>query len=94
MCNLKQSKNYFHAIHRVLQIRRLRWVAISFSSGSHFFKLHCDLSWVVLHGMAHNFTELRKSLCHDKGQSMKGILKEINPEYSLEDYVEAEAPIL
>ena len=73
MHNLEQSKNYFHAIHRVLQARRLEWVAISFSGGSHFVKtLHCDLSWVALHGMAHNFIELHKSLCHDKGQSMKG----------------------
>ena len=43
-------------------------------------------SWVVLYSMAHSFIELCKPLHHDKAVTHEGdlILKEINPEYSLE----------
>ena len=46
-------------------------------------------TWVALHGMAHSFIELCKPLHHDKAviharRSNQSILKEINPEYSLE----------
>ena len=44
----------------------LGWLAIPFSSGSHFVRtLHMTcLSWVALHGMAHSFTELDKDVVH------------------------------
>ena len=32
---------------------------------SEFFTMTCP-SWVALHGMAHSFTELCKSLCHEE----------------------------
>ena len=45
--------------HGVLQARILERVAISFSSGPRFVRtLHYDLSWMALHSMARNFTEL------------------------------------
>ena len=52
----------FHNVHGVLKARILKWFAIPFSSGPHFFRtLHHDLSratppWVTLHGMAHSLS--------------------------------------
>ena len=54
----------FHTFHGVLPARKLEWFAIPSSSGPRFVRtLH--LSWVALHGLAHCFTELHKTLCHD-----------------------------
>ena len=51
----------FHTVHGVLKARTLKWFAIPFSSGPHFFRtLHHDLSILALHSMAHNFIELDK----------------------------------
>ena len=55
----------FHTVHGVLKAGILKWFAIPFSSGPHFVRiLHHDLSWVVLHGMAHSFIELDKAVVH------------------------------
>ena len=55
----------FPTVHGVLKARILKWFAIPFSSGPHFVRiLHHDLSWVVLHGMAHSFIELDKAVAH------------------------------
>ena len=55
----------FHTVHGVLKTRMLKWFAIPFSSGPHFVRtLHHDPSWLALHGMAHNFTELDKAVVH------------------------------
>ena len=95
--------------HGVLQARILERVAISFSSGPRFVRaLHYDLSWMALHSMARNFTELlMQALLPQQGcvpidfelwcwrrplrvpwtprRSNQSILKETNPEYSLDD---------
>ena len=43
----------------------LKWFAISFSSGPHCeLSTMTHLSWVVLHGMTHSFTELDKAVVH------------------------------
>ena len=57
-----------YTTYGVLQARLLAWVAISSSGGPRFVgTLHYDPSvLVVLHGVAHSFTELCKPLCHDK----------------------------
>ena len=55
--------------------RILEWVAILPLVDhilSELFTLSC-LSWLVLHGMAHRFTELRKPLCHDKAVIHEGV---------------------
>ena len=63
----------FHTVQGFLQAKKLQWVAISSSSGPCFVRtLHYHLSWVTLHGMAHSFTELCKSLHHDKDVFHKG----------------------
>ena len=96
--------------HGVLQARILERVAISFSSGPCFVRaLHYDLSWIALHSMACNFTELlMQALLPQQGcvpidfelwcwrrplrvpwtprRSNQSILKETNPEYSLDDW--------
>ena len=56
----------FHAVHGVLKARLLKWFAIPFFSGLHFSELSTmtRVSWVALHGMAHNFIELDKALAH------------------------------
>ena len=97
--------------HGVLQARILERVAISFSSGPRFVRaLHYDLSWMALHRMARNFTELlMQALLPQQGcvpvddfelwcwrrplrvpwtqrSSNQSILKETNPEYSLDDW--------
>ena len=95
-------------IHSI-QARILERVAISFSSGPRFVRaLHYDLSWMALHSMARNFTELlMQALLPQQGcvpidfelwcwrrplrvpwtprRSNQSILKETNPEYSLDD---------
>ena len=65
----------FTTIHGVLVARILEWVAILPPVDhvlSELFTLSC-LSWLVLHGMAHRFTELRKPLCHDKAVIHEGV---------------------
>ena len=54
-----------HTVHGVLKARIMKWFAIPFSTGPHFFRtLHHDLSvWDGLHG-AHSFTELDKAVVH------------------------------
>ena len=56
----------FHAVHGVLKARILKWFAIPFSSGPHFFRtLHRDP--FILAGstsMAPSFTELDKAVIH------------------------------
>ena len=55
----------FHAVHRVLKARILKWFTIPFSRGPHFVRtLHDPSVWVALHSMAHNFTELDKAVVH------------------------------
>ena len=55
----------FHTVHGVLKARMLNWFSISFSSGPCFVRtLHHDLSWVSIHGMAHSFIELDKTVIH------------------------------
>ena len=54
----------FHTVHALLKERILKWFAIPFSSGPRFARTLTRLSWVVLHGMAHSFTELDKSVVH------------------------------
>ena len=56
----------FHTVHGVFKAGILKWFFIPFSSGPHFVRtLHHDPSiWVVLHGMAHSFTELDKAVVH------------------------------
>ena len=56
----------FHAVHRVLKARILKWFAIPFSCGPHFAELSVmtHLSWVALHSMAHSFIELDKAVVH------------------------------
>ena len=56
----------FHAVHGVLKARILKWFPIPFSSGPHFVRTlhHIHLSWVSLHGMAHSFIELDKTMIH------------------------------
>ena len=55
----------FHTVHGVLKARILKWFAIPFSSGPHFFRtFHHDPSWVAIHGMAHSFIELDKAVIH------------------------------
>ena len=56
----------FHTVHGALKVRILKWFAIPFSSGPHFFRtLHHDPpSWVALHSMAHSFIELDKAVVH------------------------------
>ena len=56
----------FHTIHGVLQVRRLKYFAIPFSSGPQFVRIlhHEPTSWVALHGMAHSFIELDKNVVH------------------------------
>ena len=47
----------FHTVHGVLKARILKWFAIPFSSGSHFFRtlyMTCP-SWMALHCMTHSF---------------------------------------
>ena len=56
-----------HTVHEVLLARILEWSAIPPSSGPCFVRtLQYDLSWVGLHGMAHNFIQLSKLFRHDK----------------------------
>ena len=56
----------FHTVHRVLKIRMLKWFVIPFSHGPCFVRTlhHTHLSWVALHGLAHNFIELDKAVVH------------------------------
>ena len=42
----------FHTTREVLKARILKWLAIPFSSGSHFVSTMTHLSWVALHSMA------------------------------------------
>ena len=58
----------FYTVHELLQARTLEWFAIPSSSGPRFIRtLHRDcLPLVALHGITHSFTELRKSLPHNK----------------------------
>ena len=67
-----QLAGSFHTVHGVLKARILKWFVIPFSSGPHFvgtFELWC---W-------------RKLLrVPQTARSNQPILKEINPEYSLE----------
>ena len=56
----------FHTIHGVLKARILKWFAIPFSVDhilSELSTMTCP-SWMTLHGMAHNFIELDKSVIH------------------------------
>ena len=79
-CNLRRGGIFqchsflpFHTVYGVLTARILEWFAISSSSGPHFVRrLHYDLS--ILHGVAHSFTELCKSLHHDKAVIHEGAL--------------------
>ena len=56
----------FHTVHGVLKARILKWFAIPFSSVPHLSELSMTThpSWVALHGMAHSFTVLDKSVNH------------------------------
>ena len=55
----------FYAVHWVLKARILKWFSIPFSSGPRFVRtLHHGPSWGALHGMAHSFIELYKSVVH------------------------------
>ena len=64
----------FHTVHGVLKAKILKWFTIPFSSGPHFFRtLHHDPSvLVVLHAMAHSFTELDKSNLAKQGKNKTG----------------------
>ena len=56
----------FHTVHRVLKARILKWFAIPFPSDhvlSQLSTMTCP-SWVVLHGVAHSFIELNKTVVH------------------------------
>ena len=54
----------FHSVYGVLKARILKWFPIPFSSGPCFVRLSTMTrpSWVALHGMAHSFNELDKSV--------------------------------
>ena len=56
-----------------LQFMEFSWFAIPSSSGPCFVRstMTC-LSWVTLHGMAHSFIELLKTLCHNKAVIHEG----------------------
>ena len=54
----------FHTVHGVLKARVLKWFAIPFSSGPRFVRTLTRPSWVALHGMAHSFIELDKTVVH------------------------------
>ena len=64
----------FHTVHGVLTTRILVWFAIPSSRGLCFSELSTMThpSWVVLHGMAHSFTELYKPLHHEKAVIHEG----------------------
>ena len=64
----------FHTVHRVLEARILEWFAIPPPLDHNLSGLSTMThpSWVALHGMAHSFTELCKSLCHDKAVIHEG----------------------
>ena len=56
----------FHTVHGVCVARILKWFAVHFSMGqvlSELSTMTCP-SWMTLHGMAHNFIELDKSVIH------------------------------
>ena len=56
----------FHTVHGVLRARMLKWLPFPCPvdhSLSDLSTMTCP-SWVALHGMAHSFTELDKSVVH------------------------------
>ena len=65
----------FHTVHGVLMPGILEWFAVP----SQWTMFLSDVStktcssWVALHGMAHDFTELCKPLCHDKAMIHEGV---------------------
>ena len=54
----------FHTVHGALKARTLKWFAIPFPVDHILSQLSTvtHLSWVALHGMAHSFIELDKSV--------------------------------
>ena len=56
----------FHTVLGVLKARLMKWFAIPLSSGYIWSELSTMThpSWVALHGMAHNFTELDMAVVH------------------------------
>ena len=68
----------FHTVHGILQARILEWFSISSSIGPHFVRTYYyDVSWVVLHGMAHSFIGLHKPFCHDKALVHQGVISQL-----------------
>ena len=56
----------FHTVHGVLKARILKWFALCSPVDhilSEYFSM-THLSWVALHGMAHSFIELYKTVVH------------------------------
>ena len=56
----------FHTVHGVLKARILKWYAIAFSNKPLLSEVSTMTrpSWVALHGMAHSFIELDKTVVH------------------------------
>ena len=56
----------FHTVHGVLKARILKWFAIPISMDHILSELSTKTcpSWVVLHGLAHSFIELDKTVVH------------------------------
>ena len=62
----------FYTVHKVLMAKTLEWVAIPSSSGSSFVTTLCVTypTWVAIHGMAHSFIELHKTLASKQGSDL------------------------
>ena len=64
----------FYTVRRILTVSILEWFAFP-SPVDHVFSEVSTMtgpSWVVLHGMAHSFTELHKPLHHDRAVIHEG----------------------
>ena len=89
----------FHTAYGVLMAGIPEWFAIPSFTGPCFVRiLHCDPSWVALHSVAHNSTELHKPFAMTSLCSVKGVFPlHLNfwfstPDFKLVSYISRDSP--